>query len=227
MFYMQPTFEVLFTNKSYIPVKNVSIRYIVSIHVCSFHCSLVKTEATNQLSFLFSCSRQMIRWALLLSCSMTSRTESSSHGNARVRKSSYRMLEMWTTSCSGNERKRTDREQQKKDLKLGVELLKENSKWERKSLSLVFVIHRFKTKLAASLARCRIKHDLLSIECILPESVKMKQERSSCLPLYAWVNTLKSRSAEHTRTGTTHSPTRKQIMYTCPCLPVYNLRNAL
>ncbi|XP_073342581.1 putative methyltransferase NSUN7 [Pagrus major] len=51
---------------------------------------------------------------------------------------------------------------------------------------------RFKTKLAASLARCRIKHDLLSIECILPESVKIKQERSSCLPLYAWVNTLKS-----------------------------------
>ncbi|XP_076595910.1 putative methyltransferase NSUN7 [Chaetodon auriga] len=51
---------------------------------------------------------------------------------------------------------------------------------------------RFKTKLAASLARCRIKHDLLSIECILPESVKMKQERSSSLPLYAWVNTLKS-----------------------------------
>ncbi|XP_054454057.1 putative methyltransferase NSUN7 [Anoplopoma fimbria] len=53
-------------------------------------------------------------------------------------------------------------------------------------------LHRFKTKLAASLARCRIKHDLLSIEYILPESVKMKQERSSSLPLYAWVNTLKS-----------------------------------
>ncbi|XP_067455276.1 putative methyltransferase NSUN7 [Thunnus thynnus] len=50
---------------------------------------------------------------------------------------------------------------------------------------------RFKTKLAASLARCRIKHDLLSIEYILPESVKTKQERSSSLPLYAWVNTLK------------------------------------
>ncbi|XP_056239677.1 putative methyltransferase NSUN7 [Seriola aureovittata] len=51
---------------------------------------------------------------------------------------------------------------------------------------------RFKTKLAASLARCRIKHNLLSIECILPESVKTKQERSSSLPLYTWVNTLKS-----------------------------------
>ncbi|KAI4819002.1 hypothetical protein KUCAC02_004284 [Chaenocephalus aceratus] len=51
---------------------------------------------------------------------------------------------------------------------------------------------RFKTKLAASLARCRIKHDLLSIECILPESLKTKQKRSSSLPLYAWVNTLES-----------------------------------
>nr|XP_046261314.1 putative methyltransferase NSUN7 isoform X2 [Scatophagus argus] len=51
---------------------------------------------------------------------------------------------------------------------------------------------KFKTRLAASLARCRIKHDLLSISCILPESVKVKQKRSSSLPLYAWVNALKS-----------------------------------
>ncbi|XP_019934940.2 putative methyltransferase NSUN7 isoform X1 [Paralichthys olivaceus] len=51
---------------------------------------------------------------------------------------------------------------------------------------------RLKTKLAASLARCRIKHNLLSIECFLPESVKIKQQRSSSLPLYTWVNTLKS-----------------------------------
>uniref|UniRef100_A0A665TA14 NOL1/NOP2/NSUN 5/7 ferredoxin-like domain-containing protein n=1 Tax=Echeneis naucrates TaxID=173247 RepID=A0A665TA14_ECHNA len=54
------------------------------------------------------------------------------------------------------------------------------------------LLFRFKTKLAASLARCRIKHNLLSIECILPESVKTKQERSSSLPLYTWVNTLKT-----------------------------------
>ncbi|XP_038555461.1 putative methyltransferase NSUN7 [Micropterus salmoides] len=53
-------------------------------------------------------------------------------------------------------------------------------------------LRRFKTKLAASLARYRIKHDLLSIECILPKSVKTKQDRSSGLPHYAWVNTLKS-----------------------------------
>ncbi|KAL7395569.1 hypothetical protein ABVT39_019442 [Epinephelus coioides] len=53
-------------------------------------------------------------------------------------------------------------------------------------------LFRYKTKLAASLARSRIKHDLLSIECILPESVKKKHERSSSLPLHAWVNTQRS-----------------------------------
>ncbi|KAM6923465.1 putative methyltransferase NSUN7 [Xenentodon cancila] len=51
---------------------------------------------------------------------------------------------------------------------------------------------RSKTKLAASMARCRIKNDLLSIECILPETVKKKQERSINLPLHAWVNTQKT-----------------------------------
>ncbi|KAM9375999.1 putative methyltransferase NSUN7 [Pholidichthys leucotaenia] len=51
---------------------------------------------------------------------------------------------------------------------------------------------RFKTNLAASLARCRIKRDFVSIDCVLPEIVRKKQERSSSLPVYAWVNTLKS-----------------------------------
>nr|XP_046151274.1 putative methyltransferase NSUN7 isoform X2 [Oncorhynchus gorbuscha] len=51
---------------------------------------------------------------------------------------------------------------------------------------------RFKTKLAASLARSRIKHDLVTIDCILPEAVRKKQERANRLLLYAWVNTFKS-----------------------------------
>ncbi|KAJ0050198.1 hypothetical protein NL108_014064, partial [Boleophthalmus pectinirostris] len=51
---------------------------------------------------------------------------------------------------------------------------------------------RFTAKFAASLARWRIKHELLSIECMLPESVRIKQERASSLMLYAWVNSLKS-----------------------------------
>ncbi|XP_066576599.1 putative methyltransferase NSUN7 isoform X2 [Amia ocellicauda] len=53
-------------------------------------------------------------------------------------------------------------------------------------------LFRYKTKLAASLARCRIKHDLLTIDFMLPESVRKKQERASSLPLYGWVNTLKA-----------------------------------
>ncbi|XP_061755883.1 putative methyltransferase NSUN7 [Nerophis ophidion] len=51
---------------------------------------------------------------------------------------------------------------------------------------------RCKTKLEASLARYRIKHQLTSVHCILPESVKGKQERASRLLLYAWINTLRS-----------------------------------
>ncbi|XP_037635167.1 putative methyltransferase NSUN7 isoform X1 [Sebastes umbrosus] len=51
---------------------------------------------------------------------------------------------------------------------------------------------RYKTNLAASLARYRVKHNLSSIDSILPKSVKTKQDRSSNLPLYAWVNTLTS-----------------------------------
>ncbi|KGL85053.1 Putative methyltransferase NSUN7, partial [Tinamus guttatus] len=52
-------------------------------------------------------------------------------------------------------------------------------------------LYNFKTKLAAALARCRIKHDALSIEHILPETVRKQEQRASALPLYAWVNTLK------------------------------------
>ncbi|XP_042558737.1 putative methyltransferase NSUN7 [Clupea harengus] len=53
-----------------------------------------------------------------------------------------------------------------------------------------------KTKLAASLARCRIKHDLLTIDCMLPDSVRKKQEKAGSQPLYAWVNTLKTSLSE-------------------------------
>uniref|UniRef100_A0A2K6EJN2 NOP2/Sun RNA methyltransferase family member 7 n=1 Tax=Propithecus coquereli TaxID=379532 RepID=A0A2K6EJN2_PROCO len=49
----------------------------------------------------------------------------------------------------------------------------------------------FKTKLAAALARCRIKHDALSIYHILPETVRKQELRASTLPLYAWMNTCK------------------------------------
>ncbi|XP_073698757.1 putative methyltransferase NSUN7 [Garra rufa] len=51
---------------------------------------------------------------------------------------------------------------------------------------------RFKTKLEASLAHYRIKHNLLTIDSFLPPVVRVKQQRSQVLPLYAWVNTLKA-----------------------------------
>ncbi|XP_032256127.1 putative methyltransferase NSUN7 [Phoca vitulina] len=53
------------------------------------------------------------------------------------------------------------------------------------------LLNSFKTKLAAALARCRIKHDALSIYHILPETVRNQELRASTLPLYAWINTCK------------------------------------
>ncbi|XP_028621168.1 putative methyltransferase NSUN7 isoform X2 [Grammomys surdaster] len=53
------------------------------------------------------------------------------------------------------------------------------------------LLNSFKTKLAAALARCRIKHDALSIYHILPETVRKQEQRASILPLYAWINTSK------------------------------------
>ncbi|XP_004642708.1 putative methyltransferase NSUN7 [Octodon degus] len=53
------------------------------------------------------------------------------------------------------------------------------------------LLNSFKTKLAAALARCRIKHDALSIYHILPEPVRKQELRAATLPLYAWINTCK------------------------------------
>ncbi|XP_074538859.1 putative methyltransferase NSUN7 [Halichoeres trimaculatus] len=51
---------------------------------------------------------------------------------------------------------------------------------------------RCKTKLAASLARCRVKQSLRSVSCFLSDPVRTKQHRAKCLPIYAWVNTVKT-----------------------------------
>ncbi|XP_056112867.1 putative methyltransferase NSUN7 [Rhinichthys klamathensis goyatoka] len=53
-------------------------------------------------------------------------------------------------------------------------------------------LYRFKTKLEASLAQCRIKQNLLTIDSYLPPAVRAKQQRSQTVPIYAWVNTLKA-----------------------------------
>ncbi|CAL8356090.1 unnamed protein product [Boreogadus saida] len=51
---------------------------------------------------------------------------------------------------------------------------------------------RSKTKLAASLARCRVKQNLVSVSCVLPDPVRTNQKRARLLPFYAWVNPLTS-----------------------------------
>ncbi|XP_056589704.1 putative methyltransferase NSUN7 [Triplophysa dalaica] len=53
-------------------------------------------------------------------------------------------------------------------------------------------LRRYKTKLEASLAHCRIKQNLLTIDNFLPLVVREKQQRRRTIPLYAWVNTLKA-----------------------------------
>ncbi|XP_030047188.1 putative methyltransferase NSUN7 [Microcaecilia unicolor] len=53
-------------------------------------------------------------------------------------------------------------------------------------------LFRYKNKLAASLARCRIKYDALTIDHILPENVRKQEQRAFTLPLYAWINTVKT-----------------------------------
>ncbi|CAH2300070.1 methyltransferase NSUN7 isoform X1 [Pelobates cultripes] len=54
------------------------------------------------------------------------------------------------------------------------------------------LLYRYRTKLAASLARSRIKYSAPAIEYILPENVRKEELRASKLPLYAWVNTAKT-----------------------------------
>uniref|UniRef100_A0A8C5PV10 NOP2/Sun RNA methyltransferase family member 7 n=1 Tax=Leptobrachium leishanense TaxID=445787 RepID=A0A8C5PV10_9ANUR len=54
------------------------------------------------------------------------------------------------------------------------------------------LLYSYKTKLAASLARNRIKYAAASIEYILPDNVRKQEERASLLPLYAWINTVRT-----------------------------------
>ncbi|XP_032917271.1 putative methyltransferase NSUN7 isoform X2 [Catharus ustulatus] len=52
-------------------------------------------------------------------------------------------------------------------------------------------LYSFRTKLAAALARCRIKYDALSIDYFVPETIWKQEQRASTLPLWFWINTLK------------------------------------
>ncbi|XP_039920178.1 putative methyltransferase NSUN7 [Hirundo rustica] len=52
-------------------------------------------------------------------------------------------------------------------------------------------LYSYRTKLAAALARCRIKYDALSIEYFLPKTIWKQEQRASALPICFWINTLK------------------------------------
>ncbi|XP_049427631.1 putative methyltransferase NSUN7 [Epinephelus fuscoguttatus] len=76
-------------------------------------------------------------------------------------------------------------------------LLHEHSKKEgeepaQEVRNLESSLQRCKTKLAASLARYRVKQNLQSVSRFLSDPVRTKQNRAKCLPLYAWVNTHKT-----------------------------------
>ncbi|NWI23134.1 NSUN7 methyltransferase, partial [Sula dactylatra] len=79
-----------------------------------------------------------------------------------------------------------DRKFQAREIFDGEEPVAEVRKIER-------YLNSFRTKLAAALARCRIKHGALSIEYILPETIRKQEQRASALPLCVWINTLKIR----------------------------------
>jgi len=53
-------------------------------------------------------------------------------------------------------------------------------------------ILEYKTKLNASLARHRIKAAAPSIEFLLPDKVRSKDNIQSKMPVYVWVNQLKT-----------------------------------
>ncbi len=63
--------------------------------------------------------------------------------------------------------------------------------------TMLSVSDRFRTKLVASVARCRIKHELLTLDSIVPEKIRRRQERAMLLPLYGWINSLRSRSLHY------------------------------
>ncbi|EDL37767.1 NOL1/NOP2/Sun domain family, member 7, isoform CRA_d, partial [Mus musculus] len=77
------------------------------------------------------------------------------------------------------------------DRKFQPRILSENEETIPEVQEVENLLNGFKTKLAAALARCRIKHDALSIYHILPETVRKQEQRASTLPLYAWINTSK------------------------------------
>uniref|UniRef100_A0A8C2EYD9 SAM-dependent methyltransferase RsmB-F/NOP2-type catalytic core domain-containing protein n=1 Tax=Cyprinus carpio TaxID=7962 RepID=A0A8C2EYD9_CYPCA len=71
----------------------------------------------------------------------------------------------------------------------------------------------FRTKLVASLARCRIKHELLTLENMVPEQIRHREERATLLPLYGWINSLRSRSSTQNTSASSHKIEVREIHF--------------
>lgn len=61
-------------------------------------------------------------------------------------------------------------------------------------------LYRSKTKLNAALARSRIKSRVLSIDWLLPDSVRNNDKIGCKMHVTCWVNFVKTRSQKHLRT---------------------------
>lgn len=118
------TFEPLPLNKNKVVPQVIKMRNISIMPLLLF---LLLNETW---CLLLLHSSQTNRWALLPSCSMTSRTGSSSLGNARWTRS-YRKLDMWRTTSSGEEKNKPKNKSTKKLKSLRVKLLKDkhNKTW--------------------------------------------------------------------------------------------------
>lgn len=118
------TFEPLPLNKNKVVPQVIKMRNISIMPLLLF---LLLNETW---CLLLLHSSQTNRWALLQLCSMTSRTGSSSLGNARWTRS-YRKLDMWRTTSSGKEKNKPKNKSTKKLKSLRVKLLKDkhNKTW--------------------------------------------------------------------------------------------------
>uniref|UniRef100_A0A3Q3N8J0 Putative methyltransferase NSUN7 n=1 Tax=Mastacembelus armatus TaxID=205130 RepID=A0A3Q3N8J0_9TELE len=85
-----------------------------------------------------------------------------------------------------------DKHTQRQAYELAFSTLKYQDLLENIIIDSCFHTSQHKTKLAAALACCRVKQNLQSVSCFLSDPVRTKQHRAKHLPLYAWVNTLKT-----------------------------------
>ncbi|UJR27109.1 hypothetical protein I4U23_008408 [Adineta vaga] len=81
---------------------------------------------------------------------------------------------------------------QPRDVPVDVDDKEDLSNNDQLVTTIEYAILQERTHLAAALARNRIKSQALSLEDLLPENVREVQQHSAELPVYAWVNLIKT-----------------------------------